>query len=212
MLNPDGAVLLSTAYLPPVSWFREAMQADDVLIEAHETYPRQTYRNRCRVISANGIIALSVPVKKSSGDKKKVKDIEIFYDEPWQRLHWRTIHAAYSNSPFYLYYQDSLLPFYEKKYRFLLDYNMMICETIFNLLGFSPALQLTETYSHLPEKCADLRNTFSPKTIPETSKFKAYHQVFEERHGFIPDLSIIDLLFNEGPAAGDYLQKSDIDN
>lgn len=205
MQSSNDAILISAAYHPPVSWFREVIQAHEIMVEAHETYPRQTYRNRCRVISANGIIDLSIPVKKSSGEKKKVKDIEIFYDEPWQRLHWRTIDAAYSNSPFYLYYKDSLIPFYEKKYRFLLDYNMMICETLFKLLGYSPAIQLSSTYSHQPENHKDLRNTFSPKAIPETSDFKAYHQVFEERHGFIPDLSIIDLLFNEGPAAGDYL-------
>lgn len=210
MITSNDGIILSSAYLPPVSWFRAAMPAQDVFIEAHETYPRQTYRNRCRVMSANGIIALSVPVKKTSGEKKKIKDIEIFYDEPWQRLHWRTIDAAYSNSPFYLYYKDSLFPFYEKKYRFLLDFNILICETIFKLLGDSPSLQLTTTYKHEPEACTDLRNAFSPKVGAVSSNFKAYHQVFEERHGFIPDLSIIDLLFNEGPAAGEYLQKSEI--
>jgi len=200
-------LLLSTAYLPPVSWFRVALQASELMIEAYETYPKQTYRNRCQLITANGIIALSIPVKKIRGEKKMIQDIEIFYDEPWQRLHWRTIDAAYSNSPFYLYYKDELMPFYEKKYRFLLDYNMMISEALFRLLGYSSDLQLTSTYHHQAEGCTDMRNSFSPKDKANVSHFNPYHQVFEERHGFVPDLSIIDLLFNEGPGASSYLNR-----
>lgn len=200
-------LLLSTAYLPPVSWFRVALQASELMIEAYETYPKQTYRNRCQLITANGIIALSIPVKKIRGEKKMIQDIEIFYDEPWQRLHWRTIDAAYSNSPFYLYYKDELMPFYEKKYRFLLDYNMMISEALFRLLGYSSDLQLTSTYHHQAEGCTDMRNSFSPKDKADVSHLNPYHQVFEERHGFVPDLSIIDLLFNEGPGASSYLNR-----
>ena len=207
MSSQQHSILLSTAYLPPISWVEEALNADKVFIEAHETYPKQTYRNRCRLITANGIIPLSVPVARLSGTKPLTKDIEIFYNEPWQRLHWRTIDAAYSNSPFFLYYKDDLQPFFEKKFRFLLDFNNALCDKVFELLGLKYTVELTTTFDLSPEGVKDFRNAFSPKKEVVTDNFASYHQVFEERHGFIPDLSIIDLLFNEGPAASEVLNR-----
>ncbi|MEN8224662.1 MAG: WbqC family protein [Bacteroidota bacterium] len=208
MQASKNTILLSTAYLPPVSWVEAAMRAGKVLIEAHESFPKQTYRNRCKVITANGIIPLSIPVKKISGHKTKTCDIEIFYDEPWQRLHWRTIDAAYSNSPFFLYYKDEIIPFYEKRYRFLLDFNLELSTSICRMLGIEVELILTKEFLHHAEGIEDLRNAYSPKINPVPALFKPYHQVFEERHGFIPDLSIIDLLFNEGPGAQDTMNLS----
>ena len=146
-----------------------------------------------------------IPVTKPGGAKAKTKDIEIFYDNPWQRMHWRSIDMAYSNSPFFLYYKDELEKFYRKKFRFLLDYNMEILNTIFMLLGETRYISLTEDFIHSPEGILDLRNAFSPKNNDLEGNYKPYHQVFEEKHGFIADLSIIDLLFNEGPAAGNAL-------
>jgi hypothetical protein len=195
------AILLSTAYLPPISWVMFAIKANEVYIESHDTYPKQTYRNRCRVVTANGLIPLSIPVKKISGHNTKTCDVEIFYEEPWQRLHWRTIDAAYSNSPFYLYYKDELIPFYEHKHRFLLDFNIALCEVIFKMLGAHADFRLTSEYEHSPQDKDDMRNAFSPKTVTKATNLQSYPQVFEDRHGFVPDLSIIDLLFNEGPAA-----------
>ncbi len=177
------------------------MKADKVLIEAHETYPKQTYRNRCKIMTANGILPLSIPVTKIEGGATKTKDIEIFYNEPWQRLHQRSIDAAYSNSPFYLYYKDELDVFFNQKYRFLLDFNMEIADTLFKLLGKTVDFKPTTDYIHKPEGTTDLRNSFSPKKEVREDQFKQYHQVFEERFGFKADLSILDLLFNEGPGA-----------
>lgn len=196
---------MSTAYLPPVSWVEAAAKADEVIIEVYETYPKQTYRNRCDIITANGPISLSIPVNKMSGKKTKLKDIEIFYGENWQRLHWRTIDAAYSNSPFYLFYKDEFQPLFAKQTRFLLDFNMELCEMIYNLLELPFDFMLSEEFVHNAEKISDLRTAFSPKNKERKQKQKPYHQVFQERHGFIPDLSIIDLLFNQGPAAKSYL-------
>lgn len=197
--------MLTTAYLPPVSWIKAALKADNVIIEACETYPRQTYRNRCRIITANGILPLSIPVTKPGGGKTKTKDIEIFYDDPWQRVHWLSIDIAYSNSPFYLYYKDDLEKFYRKKFRFLLDYNMEILNTIFSLLGETTEISLTEDFIHSPEGILDLRESISPKKADPEGHYEPYHQVFEEKHGFVEDLSIIDLLFNEGPAWSELL-------
>ena len=199
-----SGILLTTAYLPPVSWVKTTADAGIVTIEACESYSRQTYRNRCRLISANGLISLSVPVVKQNGKKPKTRDIKIFYGEPWQRLHWRTIDAAYSNSPFYLYYKDDLMPFFNQKYQFLIDLNTAICEKLFEIIGIDVKMQLSEEYYAQPEGIIDLRNVFSPKNNSGIN-LPSYHQVFEERHGFIPDLSIIDLLFNEGPATKEYL-------
>ena len=201
MKDTSSSVLLSTAYLPPISWMRAALPAGKVFIEACETYPKQTYRNRCRVITANGLISLSIPIKRVSGNNTQTRDIKIYNEEPWQREHWRTIDTTYRNSPFFLYYKDELQSFYERKYRFLLDFNMEVCNTLFKLMEIQKDINLTTEYIHHPEDMEDLRNAFSPKNTSELSNFAAYHQVFEERHGFVADLSIIDLLFNEGPGA-----------
>jgi len=199
--------MLSTAYLPPVSWMQAALKAEKVIIEAFETYPKQTYRNRCMIITANGVLPLSIPVTKVDGGKTKTKDIEIFYDDPWQRVHWLSIDMAYSNSPFYLYYKDELEKFYRKKFRFLLDYNMEILNTLFSLLGETTEISLTEVFLHSPEGILDLRNAISPKIDDVECNYRPYHQVFEEKHGFVEDLSIIDLLCNEGPGAGSVLNR-----
>lgn len=202
-------IILSTAYLPPISWMKAAINGNKVFIESYETYPRQTFRNRSRIISANGILPLIVPVKRPAGNSTPTRDVRIAYEEPWQRNHLRTIDTAYSNSPFYLYYMDELLPFYTKRYDFLLDYNMQLCNIICELLLIRIDFALTDRYQHRPEGLADLRNAFNPKSPVTNDLGMPYHQVFEERHGFIPDLSILDLLFNEGPGAGEYLRKKE---
>lgn len=200
-----STVLLSTAYAAPLSWMQAAINASEIYIEAFETYPRQTYRNRCRIVCANGILPLSIPVSKLHGKGTITKDIEIAYDEPWQRTHRRSIDAAYSNSPFHLHYMDELMPFFEKKYRFLLDFNTLLSISLFKLIGITTEIKLTSSFYHNPENMQDLRLAFTPKNVQEQATGIVYHQVFEERHGFIPDLSILDLLFNEGPAARELL-------
>lgn len=201
-----GNVLMSTAYFPPVSWVRAALSADKVLIEAWESYPKQTYRNRCRIAAANGVLPLSIPVNKVYGNGTMTKDIEICYDEDWQRLHRRSIEDAYTNSPFYLYFWDELKPLFEKRHKFLLDLNMEISDAIFKILENEKELKLTEEYMKDPADITDLRHSIGPKLAPDTARFDRYQQVFEEKNGFHPDLSIIDLIFNEGPASKAYLE------
>lgn len=197
-------VLFSTAYLPPLSWVKAALDAEKSRIEIWETYPRQTYRNRCRIAAANDVLALSVPVKKEKGINTMTKDIEISYAEDWQRLHRRSIEDAYTNSPFFLYYWDEFRKHFGKKYRFLIDLNTNLLLTVFSILGKQADIGFTERFDKAPDGIADLRDSFSPKLPAGRFKFNRYPQVFEEKYGFMPDLSIIDLIFNEGPAAADY--------
>ncbi len=136
------------------------------------------------------------------------KDIEICYAEDWQRLHRRSIEDAYTNSPFYLYYWDAFRKHFDKKYRFLLDLNTELLNTSFSILGKTTDVSFTEEYDKAPEGMTDLRESFSPKLAVDPANFQRYPQVFEEKHGFFPDLSIIDLIFNEGPAAAEYFVKS----
>jgi hypothetical protein len=197
---------MSTAYFPPVSWIREALTADHIFIEAWETYPKQTYRNRCRIAAANGTLSLSIPVNKVNGKNTMTKDIEICYDEDWQRLHRRSIEDAYTNSPFYLYFWDEFEAYFNKKHKFLLDLNMEIINAVMSILGKTAVISITERFEKEVAYAEDLRYAISPKLPYDPDHFPRYPQVFEEKNGFQPDLSIIDLIFNEGPASLAYFE------
>ena len=198
-------ILVSTAYLPPLDWVKAVAGAGKVLIEAMETYPKQTCRNRCRILTANGVLSLSIPVSKPLGRKSKTRDIRIFNGENWQRMHLRAIDTAYRNAPFYEFYMDGILPFYQKKFDFLLDFNQELTRSLLQMLEIPADLTLTTSYVHDSGSLADLRRAFSPKNAEGEAPCKAYMQVFTEKFGFVPGLSIIDLLFNEGPAAKAFL-------
>lgn len=196
-------VILSTAYLAPVQYFTKLFKYDEVFIEKHENFIKQSFRNRCKIYGANGELSLSIPVKKISL-KTKIKDLLIDYDTNWQKLHWKSIESAYRSSPFFEFYEDDLKPFYEKKYKFLLDFNSEIQNVILEHLDFNIDLKFTDKYCHiLTEEIDDLREKINPKKeyVDPNFKIVEYTQVFQEKYGFIPNLSIIDLLFNEGPNA-----------
>ncbi|MBP1662916.1 MAG: WbqC-like family protein [Bacteroidetes bacterium] len=213
-------VLLSTAYLPPVSFFTAMCRADDVLLEGCENYLKQTYRNRCRIATANGVEILSIPVESESGTKSNIRDVRISSHGNWQQIHWRAITSAYMNSPFFEYYQDDFRIFFENKYTFLWDYNLELLTLIINLLDISPKIKLTEKFEVKYSTAVDMRDTIHPKKTPVFIT-KPYYQVFENKFGFRQDLSIIDLLFNMGnesiviisqlapnPLKGEYVMKN----
>lgn len=208
-----GDVYLSTAYLGNVQYFTKLLTADRVYVEQHESYLKQSYRNRCVIMVANGLLPLVIPVEKESGTKMPIRDVRIDYSQPWQRAHWKSMRAAYSSSPFYAYYADDLLPFYERKERFLFDFNLQLTELLLHLLGIRRELLLTERYEPAGTLAGqDYRLSISPKERlaqpDDTFNPQPYYQVFAERWGFSPNLSVLDLLFNEGTNAATILKAS----
>ncbi|MDR1680889.1 MAG: WbqC family protein [Prevotellaceae bacterium] len=196
--------LFSTAYWAPVQYFAKLAEDSVALLEQHEHYIKQTYRNRCRIATANGVLTLTVPVTRTHGAKMPVRDVRIDYAEPWQQKHWKAIESAYRSSPFFEYYADDIRPFYERKEPFLFDLNERILHTALVLIGLKITIGYTGEY--LPAYAGgDFRALISPKR-PCTAhdpqwKPQIYYQVFAPANGFAVNMSILDLLCNEGPNA-----------
>ena len=199
-----NTVLLSSAYLPPVSFFTAINSGGDVLIEQYDNYCKQTYRNRCRIATAAGVQSLTVPIVKGTTPKQLMKDVRISDHGEWRRQHWNALESAYMNSPFFMYYQDDFRPFYEKKYEFLVDFNTELTLLIMKLAGISKPVKLTESYGKKDLNLLDLRPMVNPGT-DEPQGGRPYWQVFKEKYGFLANLSAVDLLFNMGPEFPLYL-------
>ena len=194
----------TSAYLPAVEYFMMLSGYQEIQIEQHENYQKQSYRNRCRISGPNGINVLTVPVDKKGNVKVTVRDLKISYSENWQKLHWRSIQTAYNNSPFFLYYRDEMERFYTKRYDYLLDLNQDLLLLIIKWLKLNTGIVLTKSFIPLYTVENDFRYVIHPKN--ESSIVQPeYHQVFIDKFGFIPNLSIIDLIFNEGPGASGLL-------
>ena len=197
---PKGGlrVCLTSAYLAPVEYYSAIAKAETVFLENCDSYIKQTYRNLCHIATANGKLALSIPVEKLAGEKTLTRDIRISEHNDWQIHHWRSIESAFNSTPFFEFYKDDLLPFYEKKWDFLWDFNLEIQNKMLELLELQPDILLTKEYNPtLSENIIDLRESIHPKK-DNSIENKPYYQVFEQRFGFQPNLSIIDLLFNMG--------------
>lgn len=195
---------LSSAYLAPVFYYAQLKTSDKILIEQHDHYMKQTYRNRCTIAGPEGELPLSIPTVKPNSMKCPMKDIRISDHGHWRRLHWNAIESAYNSTPFFEYYKDDFRPFYEQKYEFLADFNEELCRLVCQLIDIQPNMERTSEYkTDFAINESDFREAIHPKKdfhlVAPTFTLHPYYQVFEARHGFLPNLSIIDLLFNMGP-------------
>jgi len=199
--------LLSTTYFGPVQWYQKLHRFGQAQIEAHEHFQKQTYRNRCLIATAQGVQALTVPVSLEGG-KAFISD-----HGNWRHLHWQAITSAYGDSPFLEYYEDDLREFFfERRWDELFDFNWDICVKMCDLIDIHPVLLKTAEYARKADSIdslsiADYRDVIRPKHPVADSDFvpRPYYQVFSQRHGFLPNLSVLDLLLNMGPEAVFYL-------
>ena len=198
--------LLQTTYFGPIQWYQKLNRHDHCLIEQHDSYQKQTYRNRCIIATANGQQALTIPVEHTD-EKTLVKDLRISDHNQWRRVHWNALQSAYSESPFFEYYADDIRPFFEKKYTFLIDFNEEIRQKICELIDIHPDVEYTQAFTANNSPIKDFRDVIHSKHPQPDADFepKRYWQVFQHKHGFLPNLSILDLLFCTGPEAIFYL-------
>lgn len=199
-------ILLPVFYLGPLEYYSKIKHgSDSIVLEACEHYPKQTNRNRTSIHSANGKLNLTVPVKSGANVHTKIKDVRISYDANWQRLHWRTLQTSYRNSSFFEYYEDDFAPFFHIHTEFLFDFNIGLMELCFKLLKLSPNISYTTEYVKNVEDLEDYRHAKGSNAQSDIRTLRPYFQVFEERNSFIPNLSIVDLLFNQGPQSKQFL-------
>jgi WbqC-like protein family len=204
IIEMAGKILVSTAYLPPVKYFSLISRADEIFIEREENYLKQTYRNRCYILSAHGPHLLSVPVYLGSLHKTPIKDIRIDYSKRWQQVHLRAMTTSYNSSPYFEFYFEYIEKIISQNHDFLLDLNMELTESVLKILKMNKKISYTTDFVPVGNMENDFRYKITPK---EESHFaiKEYSQVFKKSEVFIPGLSIIDLIFNMGPEAVDYL-------
>lgn len=215
--------ILSSAYFGPVQWYQKLNRYSRCLVEQHDHFVKQTYRNRCLIATTQGVQALTVPVESPAGtriDKTEVRDVRISDHGAWRHLHWQALMSAYGESPFFEFYADDIRPFFERGWTFLLDFNMAITAKMCELLDVRPNVSLTQEYVSLPRdgqeqrpdatgghRFDDFREAIRPKHLLPDPDFtpKPYYQVYAGKHGFVANLSILDLLFNMGNEAVLYL-------
>ena len=197
--------LFTTAYFPSISYMARFLKEDAPVIEMWETYHKQTYRNRCRVMTANGVESLSVPVVKVNGNHTMTKDMAISPIEPWQHIHSRCLESAYKAAPYFDHYYDYLRPIFEGHFERLIDLNDAALQAVLKMLKVKK--EIVHTTDYVREAENDLREAFSPKKAFENGAFPEYYQVFSTKFPFAPDLSVLDLIFNEGPEAVSYFTR-----
>lgn len=201
-------ILIHPTYFPSISHYIAMIQADSVTFEMEDNFQKQTNRNRMYIYSPNGIQLLNVPIKHSIDKHQKYKDVRIENDFGWQKNHFKSLEAAYRTSPFFEYFEDDFRPLFEKKQEFLMDLNLQIFELINSSLGIKIEAQKTTEFFHDSLNYDDFRSLVNGKK--DVTQIEEYTQVFSNKHGFINNLSILDLLFNEGRYAEDYLRNQQL--
>ena len=206
------SAILSSSYFGNIQFFSHIVKSGTVFIEQNDHYSRQSYRNRTTIMAANGPMNLTVPVVKPKG-KTVTKDIVISYDTKWQKNHWRSIFSAYNSSPFFEYYKDDLYPVFQKQWKYLTDLNSKLLELTLEMIEANPKIEYPDEYiENVNDYLLDLREVIHPKKDFRISDNQfsplPYRQVFSETMNFVPNLSILDLIFNKGPEAYSVLEES----
>ena len=203
--------IIHPTYFPSISHFVAITNADSVLYEVEDNFQKQTNRNRTYIYSPNGIQLLNIPVKHTKTSHQKTKDVRIENDFDWQKQHFKSLEAAYRSSPFFEFFEDDLQPIFEKKHDFLMDLNFEVLELLSKCMRMKMDHSITTSYELEPDPAiiTDFRSLVNGKK--DLSVFESYTQVFDEKHGFINNLSVLDLLFNEGKFTIDYLKKQKIE-
>lgn len=192
----SDSILLSTAYLPNLEYLTQVIKHDTIVLEKYEHFVKQTYRNRCEILTSNGRMTLSIPLIKQA-DKEIISDKRISYAEKWQQQHWRTITSAYKNSPYFEFFEDDLKPFFETKYEFLFDFNTQLLQAVLHILRIKKQIQFTTQFDKSPNDVIDLR-MLSDGIQKDGLTQSSYYQVFSDKYGFTPNLSCLDAIFNLG--------------
>ena len=202
--------LLHPSYFPSISHFVMMAQSENIMFEIQDNFQKQTNRNRTYIYSPNGLQMLNIPIKHSKENRQKTKDIRIEPDFDWQKQHFKSLEAAYRSSPFFEFFEDDIRPIFEKKHEFLLDLNFEALQILFKCLRMKVDYSKTTEYFHEVDR--NIINDFRPlvEGKKDTSEFEKYTQVFDDKYGFISNLSVLDLLFNEGKYAMDYLREQTI--
>ncbi|MFV8337081.1 WbqC family protein [Flavobacterium sp. RSP29] len=203
-------ILIHPTYFPSISHFAAMVQSENITFEIEDNFQKQTNRNRTYIYSPNGIQLLNIPVKHSKESHQKTKDIKIETDFDWQKQHFKSLEAGYRSSPFFEFFEDDIRPIFKKKYTFLLDLNFEVFAILSKCFRLKLDFTTTTEYLHEVDTTAitDFRALVNGKK--DLSLFESYTQVFDDKHGFINNLSVLDLLFNEGKYALDYLKKQNL--
>ena len=200
-------LIIHPNYLPSTSHFLLMVNSKKVIFEINDNFLKQTYRNRTYIYGANGKLLLSIPVIHSQKNRKKFKDVKISYDQDWPSQHWKSLEISYRSSPFFEFFEDKLLYLYNKKEKYLIDFNIKSINILFEMLQIDLEYDFTNSYEENYSNMSDYRinsENFNSNEI----KINKYTQVFESKHGFINNLSVLDLIFNEGPNAINFIKTS----
>ena len=199
-------LLIHPNYLPAISQLKLIIDSKKLIFEINDNFQKQTYRNRTYIYGANGLLLLSIPVIHSQKNRKKFKDVKIAYDYDWLTQHLKSFQISYRSSPFFEYYEDKLVDLYVRREKYLYDFNLRSIDVLFDMLQINLEYDFTKEYNEQYSDTLDYRNNY--KKLNSSFKIKEYTQVFESKHGYIENLSALDLIFNEGPNAINFLKTS----
>ncbi len=207
-------ILVHPCYFGSVAQFTAISQANEISFEACDNYQKQTYRNRTYIYGANGKLLLNIPILHSGvkGSKRLYKDIQIEHQFNSLKIHWKSFEAAYRTSPFFEFYEDEFAPLFENKEKFLMDFNLKCNEFVFDALGLDYNPQKTNEFNlKLSNNIIDYRELATSKSKVYNTEFEKYIQVFSDKHGFLSNLSVLDVLFNLGPSSLEYLENQKLE-